>query len=357
MDVVVIGASLSGLTAAATLLKAGADVQLLEADTYIGGRIRALRDPIGNRALADLGPTWVWPKYQPVVAQWLETLGLQTLEQFNDGDAVILGFGPAPVRQPLPGQEGMVRIVGGPSALIDALVNRIGHDNIRKSAPVVEVSEKGPEQLAVRLGSGEAITARKIVLSIPLRVAAETVELPWATTALIDAMRKTPTWMSTHAKAIALYERPFWREAGLSGRIASRSGPLVEAHDHSGPDGSPAAIFGFVGWPPDIRRRDTDGLKEAILNQLAECFGPEAAHAMDLTGHDWAANPNIVTDLDLSAPANHPDVGPAILRQAYLGGRVRFAVSETSEASPGLIEGALAAGEKAAKDILARIGD
>ena len=78
---------------------------------------------------------------------------------------------------------------------------------------------------------------------------------------------------------------------------------------------------------------------------------------MDLVVQDWAANPNIVTDLDLSAPANHPDIGPAILRQAHLGGRVRFAVSETSEISPGLIEGALAAGEKAAKDVSALISD
>ncbi|WP_227258322.1 FAD-dependent oxidoreductase [Kangsaoukella pontilimi] len=39
MDVVVIGAGLSGLTAAFLLQKAGADVQLIEADAQIGGRI------------------------------------------------------------------------------------------------------------------------------------------------------------------------------------------------------------------------------------------------------------------------------------------------------------------------------
>ena len=98
---------------------------------------------------------------------------------------------------------------------------------------------------------------------------------------------------------------------------------------------------------------DTQGLRQAILKQLAECFGPSAAHPIDLVVQDWATNRNIVTDLDLSAPADHPDVGPAILRQAYLGGRVRIAVSEVSEVSPGLIEGALAAGEQAARDVLA----
>ncbi len=69
MNVVVIGAGLSGLTAAAVLRAAGANVQILEADAQIGGRIRPLRDPTSNRAIADLGPTWVWPMHQPVVTR------------------------------------------------------------------------------------------------------------------------------------------------------------------------------------------------------------------------------------------------------------------------------------------------
>jgi monoamine oxidase len=351
LDIVVIGAGLSGLTAAATLCDAGAKVQVLEADTHIGGRIRALRDPVSQHALADLGPTWVWPKYQPVAARWLQELGLSTFEQFNEGDAVILGYGPAPVRQRLPGQDGMVRIVGGPTALIEALANRIGHASIRTSVSVTGISEVGKKQIAVQLGSGEVVTAEKVIVAVPLRVAAVTLNLPWAPPSLIDAMLSTPTWMATHAKAVALYESPFWRDAGLSGRIASRSGPLIEAHDHTGVDNTPAAIFGFVSWPPEQRRNDPEGLRQAILDQLSECFGKAALHPTTLVVEDWAANPRIVTDLDVSHPAAHPDVGSAVLRQPYLDGRVRFAVSEVSELSPGLIEGALAIGESVAAEV------
>jgi len=352
LDVVVIGAGLSGLSAAALLREAGADVQLLEADMQVGGRICALRDPAGNRTLADLGPTWVWPKYQPIVAQWLDTLGIGTFEQYNRGDAVILGYGPAPRRQPLPSQDGMVRIIGGPTSLIDALTDRLGTANIRTSATVTGIFEDGPRHMAVRLSSGETVRAQNVIVSVPLRIAATTMQLPWAPKALIDAMQRTPTWMSTHAKAVAVYERPFWRDSGLSGRIASRIGPLAEAHDHSGIDGTPAAIFGFVGWQPERRRSEPEALRQAILDQLSESFGEGAAQPLQLVVQDWAMNRRIVTDLDLTHPANHPDVGPRKLRQPCLDDRIRFAVSEVSDLSPGLIEGALAIGERVAAELL-----
>jgi monoamine oxidase len=138
----------------------------------------------------------------------------------------------------------------------------------------------------------------------------------------------------------------------LSGRIASRSGPLVEAHDHTGADDSPAAIFGFVGRPPEQRRNDRERLRQAILDQLSKCFGKASANPLELVVQDWAMNPRIATDLDVSQPAIHPDVGPPILRHSHLDGRLRFAVSEVSDLSPGLIEGALAIGERAGSELL-----
>ncbi|SLN74546.1 Putrescine oxidase [Roseovarius albus] len=352
MDVVIIGAGLSGLIAAVTLHEAGANVQIIEADTHIGGRIHSIRDLANHRVLADLGPTWVWPKYQPVVAKWVEKLGLTTFQQFNDGDAVIVGYGPVPYRQPVPGQDGIARIVGGPTALIDALAERIGVDKIRTSSPVTGVFEDSSDRISVRLESGEIITTEKAIISIPMRVACTTVQMPWAPQALIDVMRRTPTWMSTQAKAVALYERPFWRDDGLSGRVASRVGPLVEVHDHTVADVSSGALFGFVGWSPEQRRNDAEGLEQAILSQLSDCFGKAAAHPIELTVQDWALNSRIVTDLDVTQPADHPEVAPPILRQSQLEGRVCFAVSEASDLSPGLIEGALVSGERAATEMM-----
>ena len=81
-------------------------------------------------------------------------------------------------------------------------------------------------------------------------------------------------------KALVVYETAFWREAGLSGRIASRAGPLVEAHDLCGVDGTPAAIFGFVGWPHELREQHRPHLQDAIIAQLVRCLGSKAANPL-----------------------------------------------------------------------------
>jgi monoamine oxidase len=228
----------------------------------------------------------------------------------------------------------------------------VGTARIRTSAAVTGISEDGPNKLQIHLGSGEILTAGKVIVAIPLRVAAVSLRLPWAPASLLDALSGMPTWMSSQAKAVAVYERPFWRDAGLSGRIVSRNGPLFEAHDHCSADNTTAAIFGFVSWSPEHRKKDPEGLRQAILDQLSASFGTAAGHPIDLVVQDWAANARITTGMDLSQPAQHPDLAPAVLRQPHLDGRLRFAVSEVSEISPGLIEGALAAGEQAASELL-----
>ena len=236
--------------------------------------------------------------------------------------------------------------------MIETLCERVGSNNIRTKSLVTEVCEYEADRMAVLLNTGEMIAAHKVIMAIPLRVAATTLHLPWAAQSLLETMRNTPTWMSTHAKAVVLYERPFWRELGLSGRVASQTGPLVEVHDHSSADIQSAALFGFVGWSAAQRQSCPKQLQQEILKQLSDCFGDAAANPVDLVIQDWALNTHIVTDLDLSETQQHPDVGPKILTENHLNGRIRFAVSEMSNRSPGLIEGALVAGESAATEML-----
>ncbi|MEO9876027.1 MAG: NAD(P)/FAD-dependent oxidoreductase [Anderseniella sp.] len=347
-DIIVIGAGLSGLVATTLLLEQGRSVILLEAGESPGGRIRSLRDAATGKVLGDLGPTWVWPPYQPVVVQWLQRLGLHTFAQFETGNAA-LDYGPSgPVQfQPLPGQHGIARIAGGPDALIDALVAMLPEGVLNTGLPVTAVlaHEKG----VVVEASGRTFSAEQVVVATPLRVAETSINWsPALPDALAHVMRATPTWMSVHAKALIVYPTAFWRENGLSGRIASQAGPLVEAHDNSAEDGVPAALFGFVGWNHEMRVENKHRLEAEITAQLVRCFGEAAARPTHIHVEDWAANRFICTPGDLTGPMNHPDVGPDVLRQPHANGRIVFAAAETSDISPGLIEGALASGVRAA---------
>lgn len=349
-DVIIVGAGLAGLTAASLLVRAGRRVIVLEAAARPGGRIRSLVEPATGSVLGDLGPSWLWPPYQPVAARWLQDLGVGTFDQYNSGNAV-LDYGPGQTvqHQPLPGQHGMMRIEGGPQALIDGLLDSLPEDVLQTGQRVTAISQDG-SGVQVETPT-DVFAAAQVIVAAPLRVAYNSIRFsPALPDDLLREVRATPTWMAVHAKALAVYDKAFWREAGLSGRIASRAGPLVEAHDLCGADGTPAAIFGFVGWPHDVREQHGSQLQNAIIDQLVRCFGGQAATPLHLHVEDWARNPYICTPMDLAGAMPHPDVGSPLLRQAH--GRVQFAASETSDISPGLIEGAFASGMRAASFLI-----
>jgi len=44
----------------------------------------------------------------------------------------------------------------------------------------------------------------------------------------------------------AIYDEPFWRDAGLSGQLTSDRGPVKVVFDNSPPDGRPGVLLGFL---------------------------------------------------------------------------------------------------------------
>jgi len=157
--------------------------------------------------------------------------------------------------------------------------------------------------------------------------------------------------MAPHAKYIALYSTPFWRQTGLSGEPQSTVGPMAEIHDASSVN--VGALFGFFGIPAEIRSRVTeDGLKSLCRGQLVRLFGPDAASLEAEFINDWARDTSTATGADLHVGlylASAPSPTPA-------GGcwskRLYGVASEWSPIFFGYVAGAIDAASRGVKALL-----
>ena len=190
------------------------------------------------------------------------------------------------------------------------------------------------------------IRARRVVLAVPPRLLAEQVRFtPALDPEVVAAMRATPTWMATQAKALMTYPQAFWREAGHSGNAFVRHeqavlGEIFDACGGSDPSLGGAALGGFVAMSPEQRTQFKLGMPMLVHSQLSQLFG-EAAGQGDLHFHDWANEPHTCAALDRAEPASEPEYGhPALTRSGY-GGRLHFGGSESAQHGGGHLEGAL----------------
>jgi len=85
-DVLVVGAGLSGLTAARTVSQAGRPVIVLEARDRVGGRI--VGHPIGDGKVIEMGGQWAGPTQDRILALAGE-LGVGTFPTYDDGAKVL----------------------------------------------------------------------------------------------------------------------------------------------------------------------------------------------------------------------------------------------------------------------------
>ena len=341
-DVLIIGGGLAGLKLADALHTVGCDFALLEARDRLGGRIKAAHS---DSAAFDMGPAWFWPG-QPRMAALVDRFGLSQFNQFAAGE---LSFederGQVQRGRGYASMQGSYRLAGGMATLIDGLAQGLPQGAVRLGQ---EVSALQNDEAAIvaTTAKGEKISARRVVLAVPPRIAAGLAYQPALSPEIMEAMALVPTWMAGQAKAIAVYDRPFWRDAGLSGDAMSRHGPMVEIHDASPMDDSLGALFGFIGVPPN-GRSDADALRSHCIAQFVRLFGAKASDPKDLFLKDWAFDRHTATIADRAPMYAHPSYGlPPALRGLWEG-QLLFGGTEVATAFGGYLEGALEAAEMA----------
>lgn len=356
-ELLIVGGGLSGLALTRQLEQQGRDYLLVEARDRWGGRI--LSQHVAGKsgeAVFDLGPAWFWPG-QPRIADLINEFKLGAFYQYAEGDLMYEDVSGAPQRgRGFSSMEGAYRLAGGLGALITCLRDSLPVEKLRLGHKVVRVqrNEKIETIIVGSDGEEQSIVSEKIVLALPPRLAADTITFkPALSDKQYKAMQDTPTWMAGHAKVIAVYDTPFWRQDGLSGDAMSRRGPMVEIHDASPASGGPYALFGFMGTSVTARQgREADILKDA-KDQLIRLFGKNAAHPISLHLQDWAFEKETATSRDHQSPTSHPDYGlPAVLKDLW-GGHLLLGSTEVAPLFGGYLEGALEASEVVAANLAA----
>ncbi|MDC0660011.1 FAD-dependent oxidoreductase [Leisingera sp. SS27] len=348
-DILIVGGGLSGLALADHLTRKGADFLLIEAQDRLGGRILT-KDLAGGKF--DLGPAWFWPG-QPRMAALTRRFGIPVFPQYSTGDQMYQDRSGAVQRaRGYASMEGSYRLAGGMGALISALAGSLDAERILTQTRL-EAVQHSPGSITAHLdrnGVSLTVEAKQIMLAIPPRVIADTVSFePALDAAQSRSLKKVPTWMAGQAKILAVYDEPHWRDAGLSGDAMSHRGPMVEIHDASVMDGGPYALFGFVGFPADVRAAHKDDMMDQALAQLTAMFGQKLAQPLDLVLQDWAAVPEIARAEDRAPSGSHPSYGlPSNLRSLAARG-MHFCSTETARGFGGFLEGALEAAEQTAK--------
>lgn len=357
-DVVVIGAGVSGLRAARGLHERGLSIRVLEARDRVGGRLLSVpacgRDSVTSvtgttsderDGALDLGATWFWPNEQRIM-KLVADEGLAIFPQHMAGDMVFQNG----TVQRMSGNQLDVpsgRIVAGMAAVANALEAHLPVDTVAFGETVSSIEVTG-DRLRVRSSTMEIETSH-VVLAIPPALAIAAIDFRaenGGQSALTDHVRSvaaaTPVWMGATTKVVTTYGQPFWRSKGLAGAAFSYDGPMREIHDMSGPEGQPAALFGFCSVPPS----DDAPTDDEIIAQLVELFGPEAARPNEVHVMDWRSETHTTPPSALGL-TDYRTYGHAAFQAPALDGRLHWASTETSTDAPGHVEGALAAADRA----------
>jgi monoamine oxidase len=159
----------------------------------------------------------------------------------------------------------------------------------------------------------------------------------------------------TLTKVAAVYDRPFWRDMGLTGSAVATGFPISVAFDDSPPGGRPGVVFGFVGGDNarHYARLAPADRRAAVLRHLAGFFGPQAKRPRRFFETSWSEQ-----QWTRGCPVGIPAVGSFVsygprLREPV--GRIHWAGTETAMYWNGYMDGAVSSGQRAADELLAEL--
>ena len=160
------------------------------------------------------------------------------------------------------------RFAGGSQRLALRLAEELPEGTIVLGAPVRRI-EHGDDGVTVRADGDVTVRAGRAIVALPPTLTNRMIYSPPLPGYRDQATQRMP--QGTVWKCMAVYDRPFWREQGLTGQATSDRGPVRVTFDNSPPDGSPGVLLGFLEG--DFARRACRQTATDRRAEVLDCFG------------------------------------------------------------------------------------
>jgi monoamine oxidase len=247
------------------------------------------------------------------------------------------------------------RLVAGTQQISIRLADELGNGCVELGSPARVIQYSAGSAEGVVVGSDRvAVVARRAIVAVAPALAGRIAYEP-ALPPRRDGLSQRMA-MGSVVKSMSIYERPFWRDEGLSGEAASVDGPVSVVLDNSPPDGSPGVLVAFLegraardagGLAPEERRR-------IVTDCLARLFGPRAQDPDRYLDKAWAAEEWTRGCYGAFMPPGAWTDHGAALRETI--GPIHWAGTETATVWNGYMDGAVSSGRRAAREVLEALG-
>lgn len=243
------------------------------------------------------------------------------------------------------------RFVGGSQLVSQKLAKRLGKGVVVRRAPVRRLVQTSGHVRAVT--DRGTVAARRAIVAVPPPVSAAIRYEPILPGPRAQLLQRFP--MGTVVKCMAVYDKPFWRDEGLTGQATSTVGPVKITFDNTPPGDAPGILLAFIEGQParEWSVRPFDERRAAVLDCFVRYFGAAAASPREYFDMAWSEEEFTRGCYGgFTPPGVLLDYGPEIRRPH---GRIHWAGTETATIWNGYMDGALRSGERAAAEALAEL--
>lgn len=236
--------------------------------------------------------------------------------------------------------------VEGADAPALAMAEQLGED-LRLDTPVTSIQWLPDGVLAG--GPWGAVRGDRVIVALPPTLAGRIAYDPPLPGVRDQLTQRMP--MGSVLKVFACYERPFWRDLGLTGQSLDLSGPIPVVFDATRP-GGPGVLGALIPGRVAHQLTALSGAarRTAVLGEFVRAFGRVARSPLDWREKSWAEDPYCRGGYGAYFPPGVlTSVGSAVRNPI---GPLHWAGSETATEWSGYIEGALRSADRAAEEVL-----